>query len=125
MAEPFPKDPAALWREMISQWEKGFNDLANKTMASEEFSRSMNQATKLSLQTQQAMGDLMARYLTMLNLPSRAEIANISERLQAIEESLVRIAAAVDRNAGGDGPSARAVPRPPRTKQPSTEGRKP
>src|ERR1700751_1696089 len=37
-------DPVALWQKMIGEMEKGFNDFANRTMASPEFSKTMNQA---------------------------------------------------------------------------------
>lgn len=124
MAEPF-KDPAAIWRDMVAQWEKGFNEFANKAMGTEEFSRSMNQATKMTLQAQQSMGDLMAKYLTALNLPTRADIMAIAERVQAIEESLVRIAEAMDRRVGDGQQTIRNTRKPPRTKRPpSAEGRK-
>ena len=65
MADSSYKDPVAVWRELLSQWEKGFNELANQTMGSDEFSRSMNQATRVSLEMQRSMGELICRYLTM------------------------------------------------------------
>ncbi len=34
------KDPLALWRDMLSQWETNVNALANRTMASDEYSSS-------------------------------------------------------------------------------------
>ena len=32
-------DPAAMWRTMIGEMEKGFNSFANQAMASPEFSK--------------------------------------------------------------------------------------
>jgi hypothetical protein len=109
-------DPAAAFRELVSQWEKGFNEFANRTMNSEEFSRAMNKATTASTVMQQQLGELIGRYLTTLNLPSRAEMMNIGERLQAIETSLHRMSTQLEKLAGSgqSGPAGG----PPRTKRP-------
>jgi hypothetical protein len=42
MAEPSSKDPAAAWQNLVAQWEKSLNALANRTMGSDEFSKSIN-----------------------------------------------------------------------------------
>jgi hypothetical protein len=67
---------------------KGLNKFAGSAMNSDEFSRAMNKATTTSTTMQQQLGGLIGRYLATLNLPSRAEMMNIGERLQAIETSL-------------------------------------
>ncbi len=54
-------------------------------MNSDEFTRAMNKATATSTSMQQQLGEVIGRYLTSLNLPSRSEMTNIGERLQAIE----------------------------------------
>jgi Poly(R)-hydroxyalkanoic acid synthase subunit (PHA_synth_III_E) len=125
MAEPSGKDPAAIWHELVAQWEKGFNAFANQAMGSEEFSGLMHKATSASLGMQQAFGAVMSRYLAALNLPSRNEMNAIGERLQAIEASLKRIEAQLARQRGGDLPSRVTGPRPPRTRQPSRPEPKP
>src|SRR5262245_47044897 len=116
MAERSTTDPAAIWRDLVSQWEKGVNEFANKAMSSAEFSQAMHQATSGSLGLQQSLGDLIGKYLTALNLPSRAEMVSIGERLTAIEATLNRIAVAVERMSP-DAPAAERGPRPPRTKR--------
>ena len=109
-------DPAAAFRELVSQWEKGFNEFASRTMNSEEFSRAMNKATTASTVMQQQLGELIGRYLMTLNLPSRAEMMNIGERLQAIETSLHRLSTQLEKLGGGRANSPAAGP--PRTKRP-------
>ena len=116
-----PFDPLALWRDMLSKWETGFNDLANKNMGSPEFSQFMNQAMGMSVRMQHAMGEIMGRYLTAMNMPSRADLVAIGERLQGVEDQLGRLTAMVERMSAG--PSADAIKPyagPPRTKRPST-----
>ena len=116
MAEGPSKDPSAAWRELVSQWEKNINALANQNMASDEFSSGSNQAMNLALRLQQGMASGMATYLATLNLPSRADITALGERLQAMEAYLSRIAVALEEPARGKS-RTRGAPkrsRPPR-----------
>jgi hypothetical protein len=46
VAEPSSKDPAAAWQDLVAQWEKNLNALANRTTGSDEFSKSINQAVR-------------------------------------------------------------------------------
>jgi hypothetical protein len=127
MADASSKDPSAVWRDIISQWEKGFNTLANQTMASDEFSNSANQTMSMALKLQQATGTAMAAYLATLNLPSRADITALGERLQAMEGYLGRIATALESAPPAAAARSRSrsvkqepttVAKPPRTKRP-------
>ena len=54
MADAPSKDPSVTWRELVSQWEKNVNSLANQTMASEEFSGASNQMMNVSLKVEDA-----------------------------------------------------------------------
>lgn len=124
MATPSPLDPTAMWRDLVSQWEKGINEVANRAMTSEEFNRGMHGGLGVSLTAQKALGDALGRYLTALNLPTRNEITALGDRLQSIEERLIRIAAMLDEASGAQGSSAVATgssalaPTPRRTKRP-------
>ena len=115
-------DPLAPWRDMVSQWEKNVNALANKTMATDEYSSSIHGAMATSLKMQEAMRDAMAGYLATANIPSRTEVLAIAERLGGVEARLDRMNALLERIAAasdgkGDAAPPRA-PRPPRTKSP-------
>jgi hypothetical protein len=110
-------DPAAAFRELVSQWEKGLNEVASRTMNSEEFTRAMNKATTASTTMQQQLGELIGRYLSSLNLPTRTEMVGIGERLQAIETSLHRLTSQLDKLAGATATGGPAGG-PPRTRRP-------
>ncbi|NVM87392.1 hypothetical protein FHT32_001015 [Variovorax sp. SG517] len=110
-----PLDPMAMWRELTAQWEKSTNEFANETMASDPFRQGMHGGMNASLTAQKALGDLMARYLTMLNLPTRADLQALGEQLQRIDDHLARIARAVE---GSGAAAASAAPGPRRTRQP-------
>ncbi|MEW6642376.1 MAG: hypothetical protein AB1586_17855 [Pseudomonadota bacterium] len=114
-------DPAEIWRTYLAELEKGFNAFANQAMGSREFSRAMNQAGGATFGAQKTLGDLMERYLSSMNLPSRAQLVNMGERLQAIEGQLAEIKILLQR-VHGDSAAAPAgltsLPKPPRTRQP-------
>jgi hypothetical protein len=113
-------DPVALWQTMIGEMEKGFNAFANQAMSSPEFSKAMNQAGGVTAGAQKQFGELMEKYLLSMNLPSRAQMIGMAERLQSIEGQLNEIKAMLSQmNAASAGASGYAgVPRPPRTKRP-------
>jgi len=114
-------DPADVWRTLLGEMEKGFNNFANQAMGSQEFSRLMNQAGGASFGAQKQLGDLMERYLSHMNLPSRAQLVNMGERLQAIEGQLNEIKAMLSRGgADSQAPSGGLAPppKPPRTRLP-------
>jgi len=114
-------DPAAIWQSMIGEMEKGFNTFANQAMASPEFSKVMNQVGGATAGAQKQLGDLMEKYLLSLNLPSRAQLVGIAERMQSMEGQLNEIKAMLvqmNRNNGAPDDGSGATPRPPRTKRP-------
>jgi hypothetical protein len=112
-------DPVALWQQMIGEMEKGFNAFANQTMTSPEFSKAMNQAGGASAGAQKQFGDFMEKYLLGMNLPSRAQMIGMAERLQNIENQLNEIKVMLQQMNAGNAPSVYSgAPRPPRTKRP-------
>ena len=112
-------DPVALWQQMIGEMEKGFNSFANQTMTSPEFSKAMNQAGGASAGAQKQFGDFMEKYLLGMNLPSRAQMIGMAERLQNIENQLNEIKVMLQQMNAGNAPSVYSgAPRPPRTKRP-------
>ncbi len=112
-------DPVAMWQKMIGEMEKGFNAFANQAMSSPEFSKAMNQAGGASAGAQKQFGDFMEKYLLNMNLPSRAQMIGMAERLQNIESQLNEIKVMLQQMNAGNAASAYSVaPRPPRTKRP-------
>ena len=117
-------DPVAMWQNMIGEMEKGFNSFANQAMASPEFSKVMNQVGGASAGAQKQLGELMEKYLLAMNLPSRAQMVGMAERLQSIEGQLNEIKAMLHQvhHNSLSSESGLGTPRPPRTKRPPTEG---
>lgn len=113
-------DPTELWRNMLGEMEKGFNAFANQAMASPEFSKAMNQASGATAGAQKQVGDLMEKYLTGMNMPSRAQMTEFGDRLQSIERDVSEIKVLLRQllqpAAAGDANLAPA--RPARTRRP-------
>jgi hypothetical protein len=118
-------DPVAMWQNMIGEMEKGFNSFANQAMASPEFSKVVNQVGGATAGAQKQLGDLMEKYLVSMNLPSRAQMVSMAERLQSIEGQLNEIKALlhqVRNNSGAPEDGYAGTPKPPRTKRPPPAG---
>ena len=124
MANKNSNDPVEIWHTMLGEMEKGFNSFATQTMTSPEFSKAMNQAGGIAAGAQKQFGDLMEKYLVGMNLPSRAQLVGMAERIQSIEGQLNEIKAMLHQihhnSAAPEG--GYGTPRPPRTKRPPSEG---
>ncbi|HET7888315.1 MAG TPA: poly(R)-hydroxyalkanoic acid synthase subunit PhaE [Bradyrhizobium sp.] len=121
-------DPVALWQNMIGEMEKGFNAFANQAMASPQFSKAVNQMGGATANAQKQLSELMEKYLVSMNLPSRAQMIGLAERLQSIEGQLNEIKAMLHQmqgGAAGNSATSRQAPRPPRTKRPPPAGGEP
>jgi SMC interacting uncharacterized protein involved in chromosome segregation len=118
-------DPVALWQNMIGEMEKGFNSFASRAMESPEFSKVVNQVGGVTAGAQKQLGDMMEKYLVGMNLPSRAQMVGLAERLQSIEGQLNEIKALLHQahqNPGAPAGGPVAAPKPPRTKRPPPAG---
>jgi len=121
-------DPVAIWQNMMGEMEKGFNAFATKAMETPEFSKAVNQVGGVSAGAQKQLGDMMEKYLLTMNLPSRAQMVGMAERLQGIEGQLSEIKALLyqlQNNAGAAGSGFPAALKPPRTKRPPSAGGEP
>ena len=121
-------DPVAIWQNMIGEMEKGFNAFASKALESPEISKVVNQVGGVSAGAQKQLGDMMEKYLVSMNLPSRAQMVGMAERLQGIEGQLNEIKAMLHQlrsNAGATDSAYPAPPKPPRTKRPPSASGEP
>ena len=128
-SEKSPPDPAENFRNLVNEWERGFDAMANRFMGTEEFSRSMNQLQDLQLSMQKRFNEAMAEQLSHFNIPSRDDILQLGEALHALDKRVARVESLLSRqttkggkkkkkkkNAGKAQTTARSGP--PRTKQP-------
>src|ERR1700678_3599612 len=119
-------DPIAIWQNMVGEMEKGFNSFANQAMESPEFSKVVNQVGGVTAGAQKQLGEMMEKYLVGMNLPSRAQMVGMAERLQSIETQLNEIKVLLQQNnAAARGGSYPAASKPPRTRRPPSAGGEP
>ncbi|WP_052629069.1 MULTISPECIES: hypothetical protein [Rhodopseudomonas] len=103
-------DPVALWQTMLGEMEKGFNAFAHQAMGAAEFSKVVDQVGGVSAGAQKQLGNLMEKYLTSLNMPSRAQMANFGERLTSIESQLGEITTLLRQTHTPAAPTASTAP---------------
>ena len=85
MADGKPTDPAAVFQDWVTQWERAADKFSNQFMGTDEFSKSMNQMQNFQLEFQRGFGELMAKQLANFNLPSREDILQLSEDVRDID----------------------------------------
>jgi hypothetical protein len=89
------------------------------------YGKVVNQVGGATAGAQKQLGDLMEKYLVSMNLPSRAQMVSMAERLQSIEGQLNEIKALlhqVHNNSGASESGYAGAPKPPRTKRPPSTG---
>jgi len=119
MGESKSTDPGERFRELVTEWERGFDALANRFMGTEEFSRAMNQFQNLQLNVQKAVAEVVGKQLAAINMPSRDEVLQVGEAVHALETRLARLEHKLDEMARASGiETERKKPGPPRTKRP-------
>lgn len=110
-------DPFAAWQKLVQDWEHQINAFSGKMTESEQFSAMLGQATKMMLVTQKTVSDHLEVVLQSLNLPSKAQIDAINERLDALDNGVEQIRIAIERMAQDEAPSSGAA-EPSRTRKP-------
>jgi hypothetical protein len=110
-----------MWRTWLGQSEQQWNALLNQAMGSEAYSQSLGRFMELYATMQKNLADSMGRSLGALNMPTRADVLALGDRLAMIEDRLADIERMLARAGVAPGPAGDgATPsgRPPRTKQP-------
>jgi hypothetical protein len=112
-----PTDPMNMFRDAVNQWEKLANEYGSQLLARPEAAQAMHSATAAGLHVQNAVSDAMAKVLAAANMPSKAEIETLGQRLTSVEASLVRIEAILSGHGAGTAP---AKPKPTRGRKPTS-----
>jgi hypothetical protein len=111
-----PFDPIATWQKLVSDWEKQINDASARVTGTEEYSRAMNQAARLSAVARQHFDRQMEEFLKTVHLPSKADVAAIHDRLAAMEDAIEQLRLAVGRNTRNEAVPVTRTRKPPEAK---------
>ena len=110
-------DPFAFFREAAAILEKQTNSLSEAVTSKQDFARTTQIATQLQLKSKEAVSQHMARQLEFLNMPTRADVTALGERMSEIEDRLIRIERLL-KDGPGASRSVNQTAMPPRTKKP-------
>lgn len=95
-----PMDPFGAWRTMrdtyMDAWSKMMIDMVNSEAYAEASGRMMDAYLSASTPFRQAIESAMTQVLTQLNMPTRADVTALAERLTNIEFRLDDLDARLD-----------------------------
>jgi len=118
MADEKSKDPAQMFQEWVTQWERATDSFSNRMMGNDDFSKYMNQMQGVQMEFQKGFAELMAGQLARVNMPSREDVLQISEDIQAIDRRIARIESSLHQlTQGTDASPRQTAKKTPRTKK--------
>lgn len=65
MSSETPKDPAQMFQEGVTNWERATDNFSNKLMGTDEFSKYLNKMQGTQLEFQKGFGELMTSLLAV------------------------------------------------------------
>ncbi|MEE4298678.1 MAG: hypothetical protein V2J24_04455 [Pseudomonadales bacterium] len=111
-------NPLADLQQLITDWERRIDSVANRVMGTDEFSRGLNTVQSVQLGMQRAFLEAMATHLNNFNMPSRDDVIEIGETLRTLDRRVAHIEQLLEAQSGDAGRDARVRRGPPRTKRP-------
>ena len=91
MSDDDQMNPVRLWREWCVKSEKAWSQAMTDVMGDERFSKGMGRYMQEALHTHRMFSESMAQYLANLNLPSRQDILDLSDRMGQVEDALASV----------------------------------
>ncbi len=118
-------DVGQLWRNWLVETERQWNDFFNDVMGTDSFGRLVGGYTEVYSTFQRLVAQNMERSLSTLNVPSRSDIVELSERLSRVDERLASIESSISALAEAVGHPSQPAPvtqlRPRRTRRPRNQ----
>lgn len=118
-------DVGQLWRNWLVDTERQWNAFFNDVMGTDSFGRFLGGYMEIYSTVQRLVAQNMERSLSTLNVPSRSDIVELSERLGGVEERLAAIESNLRALAEAVGhpsqPAAVTQLRPRRTRRPRSQ----
>ena len=118
-------DVVQLWRNWLTDTERQWNAFFNDVMGTDSFGRLLGGYMEIYGTFQRLVAQNMERSLSTLNVPTRSDIVDLSERLSSVEERLTSIESSLRALAEAVGhptqPAAVTQLRPRRTRRPPNQ----
>ena len=84
-------NPIRLWREWIVKSEQMWSDAITDVMGNPQVSAGMGRSMQEFLHMHRMFSESFAQYLSALNLPSRSDILDLSDRIGQLEDAVAAI----------------------------------
>ena len=120
-------NPIRLWREWIVKSEQMWSDTITDVMGNPQVSAGMGRSMQEFLHMHRMFSESFAQYLSALNLPSRSDILDLSDRIGQLEDAVAAISVdlreqrALLAGAGVVTTDQAKKKKPSRTKQPKND----
>ena len=121
-------EPMRMWREWVQKSEKQWSEALTDVMADEKSSKMFGHYFQEWLHAQNMFTEMIGQQLATLNLPSRADLLSVEDRLAGVEDALSTLTAEIHqlkKQLAASGEQATTAPaRPKRTRKPQTKTNK-
>jgi len=117
------KEPDSLWQRIVGAGEERLGQFAEEVLGSPHVTEALASALRRAARTKGQVDKNMQLVLSALNLPTRADLNKVVNKVEALQGSLVNINIKLDRLlAERQAEKARpAAPRAPRPRKPPRE----
>ena len=118
-------EPMRMWREWVQKSEKQWSEALTGMMADEKSSKMFGHYFQEWLHAQNMFTEMVGQQLAALNLPSRADVLGVEDRLGGVEDALSTLTAEIHQlkkqlAASSQTPSAEPA-KPRRTRKPQAK----
>ncbi|MEZ0121676.1 MAG: hypothetical protein AB9Q22_02530 [Candidatus Reddybacter sp.] len=118
-------EPMRMWREWVQKSEKQWSEALTGMMADEKSSKMFGHYFQEWLHAQNMFTETVGQQLAALNLPSRADVLGVEDRLGGVEDALSTLTAEIHQlkkqlAASSPAPSTAAA-KPKRTRKPQAK----
>ncbi len=110
-------DPMKAWREWFVKNEREWSESLTNLMQEESVAQSLGQGINAAIHRQQMFTQGLAGPMASMNVPSRADVMALGERIGQLEDAVARVEAALARI----GSQGKAAPSRTRSAPPSAE----
>lgn len=116
-------EPMRMWREWVQKSEKQWSEALTEMMADEKSSKMFGHYFQEWLHAQNMFTEMVGQQLAALNLPSRADVLGVEDRLGGVEDALSTLTAEINqlKKQLATSSQAPAAAKPRRTRKPQTK----
>jgi len=106
-----------LFRRIVSLGEDGLTDLSNRLLENKAFARALEQALERGFKTKKNVDRNMQIALGLLNMPSKRDYKNLSDKIESLNGKIVSLSLKVDKVVAAVEPEKKRTP--PKRKPPT------